>query len=76
MFSIAPGKMMISLTGLNNGSRKNCFTIRSWKFNKHVDRKKKKDSFTCFNRHKVHFTFAMDLSNSQILKRGIYLAKL
>lgn len=37
---------------------------------------KKNDSFTWFNRHKVDFTFAMDLSNSQILKRGSYLAKL
>ena len=84
IFSITPGKMMISLTVLTNGSRKKTFfTIRSWKLsnkkggftNKHVDWKKN-DSFTWFNRHKVDFTFAMDLSNSQILKRGSYLAKL
>jgi hypothetical protein len=76
MFSIAPGKMMISLTGLNNGSRKKLFYHQKLEVQQTCGLKKKKDSFTCFNRHKVHFTFAVDLSNSQILKRGIYLAKL
>lgn len=79
-----PGKNDDFTHGFNQRiKKKTFFTIRSWKLsnkkggftNKHVDWKKN-DSFTWFNRHKVDFTFAMDLSNSQILKRGSYLAKL